>query len=787
MTELELAERYVSSTGMSVFLTGKACTGKTTFLHRIVQTTVKRCVVLAPTGVAAVNAGGVTLHSFFQLPLCSYLPDVKELVTEYQMPNRFKSLSKEKIKIIRTLDLLIIDEISMVRADLLDAVDMTLRRYRRSAKPFGGVQLLMIGDVQQLPPVVTDSEKPYMDQVYPSPFFFHSKALQRTHYVTIELQTVFRQQDSRFVDLLNNVRENRLDATTLQLLNGRYDSKFNPPDSEAYIRLTTHNYQADEVNRRKLEQLQSTPIVLEAEVEGNFPETSFPTGKRLVLKKGAQVMFLKNDGMQGAYYNGKIATVEGFDPDQGVAVVDRDGNHIVVGRERWENIKYEINPADNQIRQVVDGSFVQYPLRLAWAVTIHKSQGLTFDRVIVDAASAFASGQVYVALSRCRSLEGLVLATPITASCIMDDADVAQFNRTFPSRSQVEEGLSGLQVEYFYDLLFELFDFSLIYHAGDKLNSVYQRSLRKVYPEHSLTLNTIVNDKLVTLSQVSEKFRKQLTNIRLQTGSDIGNAQLRERIGKGASYFYGQVSELVTMLRPILEVKVDKKSVAADFKTLSSDFFSSLQLKQYCLLCVRDNGFTAQVYNNAKVEFLLGKKDDVKQRRSAKRKSPSPQTSSSRHQTSDRNANYVDLSSQMTAPSVPAPQRDNVAASASSAVPVQEHTETTQSIEAEPKKPKTPAWVEAAQQYSEGQTIADIAASRGIAVSTAESYIYKAYESGIITIDLLLDSEQFDEIVEYIIENRPQGLKEMYDHFEGRYKYYQLRAAWLASKDIVEE
>ena len=306
----EMAERYVKATGRSVFLTGKAGTGKTTFLKYITRTTAKRFVVLAPTGVAAINAGGSTIHSFFQLPLCPYLPDVKELVTEYQMPEKYRSLRKERARIIRTLDLLIIDEISMVRADLLDAVDMVLRKYRHNDKPFGGVQLLMIGDAQQLSPVVKESERYYMQQVYPSPYFFHSKALSKLSYVTIELQKVYRQRDRDFLDILNAVRDNRLTQSLLSRLNSRVGAELSlQEDGAEPIRLTTHNAQADEVNQRKLEELTEEPVQFVAEIEGEFPENSFPADEVLTLKKGAQVMFIRNDS-EGQFYNGKLGRVE---------------------------------------------------------------------------------------------------------------------------------------------------------------------------------------------------------------------------------------------------------------------------------------------------------------------------------------------------------------------------------------------------------------------------------------------------------------------------------------------
>ena len=381
--QLDLARRYVEQTSVSLFLTGKAGTGKTTFLRNLDASSSKRHVVVAPTGVAAVNAGGVTIHSFFQLPFDPYLPDVKELITEYQLPESRKSLSKQKINIIRTLELLIIDEISMVRADLLDAIDMTLRRYRRSSKPFGGVQLLMIGDVHQLAPVVTERERPYMEQVYPSPYFFSSKALQRTPYVTIELTTVYRQQDAAFVDLLNRVRDNRIDAATLQQLNSRVGR------DESAITLTTHNHQADAINRRHMQALTGERRLFEAKVTGNFAESAMPADKQLEIRVGERVMFLKNDSSGGhRYYNGKLGTVTSFLPDDKIEVIDDDGEVIQVGHEMWENYKYSLDPSTNQIQQEIEGTFAQYPLRAAWAVTIHKAQGLTFDRVAIDAAAA---------------------------------------------------------------------------------------------------------------------------------------------------------------------------------------------------------------------------------------------------------------------------------------------------------------------------------------------------------------------------------------------------------------
>ena len=336
----EIAERYVNYTGRSVFLTGRAGTGKTTFLKHIAQSTLKRFVILAPTGVAAINAGGSTIHSFFQLPLCPYLPDVPELITEYQTPEKYRSLRKERQKMIRTLDLLIIDEISMVRADLLDAVDATLRRYRNNDLPFGGVQLLMIGDAQQLSPVVKEHERPFMEKVYPSPYFFYSKALQKLSYVTIELQKVYRQKDADFLELLNAVRENRVTQSVLNALNSRLHAF---EDDGQTIRLTTHNAQSDNVNMSKLEELPGKQHMFEADVDDDFPEHMYPADKVLVLKEGAQVMFIRNDS-EGEYYNGKLGKVVSIKPNGTVEVEPADGGMPVwVSPVEWENIQYALN------------------------------------------------------------------------------------------------------------------------------------------------------------------------------------------------------------------------------------------------------------------------------------------------------------------------------------------------------------------------------------------------------------------------------------------------------------
>lgn len=621
--QLETARRYVEQTGVSLFLTGKAGTGKTTFLRDIVATTTKRRVVLAPTGVAAVNAGGVTIHSFFQLPFDPYLPDVKELVTEYQMPESHKSLSKTKLDIIRTLDLLIIDEISMVRADLMDAIDMVLRRYRHSSRPFGGVQLLMIGDVHQLSPVVTDSERSYMQRVYPTPYFFASKALQRLNYVTIELTTVYRQQDAAFVDLLNHVRDNNIDAATLQALNARVQNTQAVKQSHNQaITLTTHNRQADAINRRHMEALTSERRVFEALLKGNYPEKSLPCDRTLEVKVGERVMFVKNDSSGGhRYYNGMLGTVTRFLYDDEkkdyIEVINDDGDTINVGHETWESLKYSLDKT-GAITQEVDGTFSQYPLQPAWAVTIHKAQGLTFDRVAIDAADAFAFGQVYVALSRCRTLEGLTLTTPLTAGVAFDDASVSTFVATQPSFEQTAAATDEYERQYRIEKLMELFGIDDIVRQTERLQEHYGK-LKNIYPENLNSLNAD-HSTLLNLQSVSEKFKTQLMR--------LDEAAQNERALKGAEYYLSQLALFNAHLPGFLEVEIDNKETAKAVAEAGSELAEALKVKVACLRSVKEKGYSVQAVQQTKAKQLLDSNAENNNKRRSKKKSEAKATGS---------------------------------------------------------------------------------------------------------------------------------------------------------------
>lgn len=490
MTEqTQLAWDIIETTNTNLFLTGKAGTGKTTFLRRLKEESSKRIVVVAPTGIAAINAEGVTIHSFFQLSFAPFIPN-------YNLKEQQFRFSKQKINVIRSIDTLVIDEISMVRADLLDAVDSVLRRFRKNNLPFGGVQMVMIGDLGQLAPVAKDDEWQMLSHYYATPYFFSSLALQRTRYAIVELTKVYRQSDKRFLDILNKVRENRADAAVLSALNSRYIPNFKPRKEDGYIRLTTHNWQAQRINDYELELLPGKPYTYTATIEGKYPEMLFPTDETLTLKTGAQVMFVKNDSSADkAYYNGMIGTIAAIDAE-GFTVTAKDtGENIRVQPEQWDNTRYVLNEKTNEISEEVEGTFTQFPVKTAWAITVHKSQGLTFDHAIIDVQRAFTHGQTYVALSRCRTLEGMVLSAPLPQSAIIRDEAVDEYAthaiEHTPSEGQIEQ----LQRDYYLSVVSELFDFRPLMDAFnrvlDLLDGHFRRSFPKLIAEYKARTGTI--------------------------------------------------------------------------------------------------------------------------------------------------------------------------------------------------------------------------------------------------------------------------------------------------------
>lgn len=604
--ELQNAWDFVEHTGISIFLTGKAGTGKTTFLRSIKQHSTKRMVVVAPTGVAAINAGGVTIHSFFQLPLSPFVP-------ESMVKPRFE-YSKQKRKIMRTLDLLVIDEISMVRADIMDAIDSVLRRFREHNKPFGGVQLLMIGDLQQLTPVVKPEEEELLGRYYNTPYFFDSKALQSIQYVTIELTKVFRQQDETFINILNHFRDGNVTDDDFKTLNSRYQLNFKPEEGSDYIHLTTHNRIADNINNIQLKQIESEAFRFCAQIEGQFPENNYPADYELTLKCGAQVMFIHNDRFE-RYYNGKIGRITFINEDRILVACPGDNEAIEVEPQTWENTRYTLNERTKQIEGEVLGTFTQYPLRLAWAITIHKSQGLTFEHAIIDAQQAFASGQVYVALSRCRSLEGLVLGSPLNQNAIINDARVDSYIAQQNIRAAESiKNLPLLKEEYHRMLILELFNFNEISELETALFRTLVEHFHK-YAKLTALHRTILDDLQKRILTISSKW---IHLVKGMLTEDLHSPEFLERIRNGARYFYNELTEIFSEQIEITKTIESKNKEA--MKRIDNNIAELEQTKQAKLLLLEDmmeEDFTTSRYLKCKQESILmsmGDEDGLKQR-----------------------------------------------------------------------------------------------------------------------------------------------------------------------------
>jgi hypothetical protein len=553
--ELQLVDDFIQYTNCHIFLTGKAGTGKTTFLHTLKKKTNKRMVVTAPTGVAAINAGGMTLHSFFQLPFGPFVPGSEKYFSQHRF-------SKEKINIIKSIDLLVIDEISMVRADLLDGVDNVLRRYRHSSLPFGGVQLLMIGDLHQLSPVVKDAEWQILRRHYDSAYFFNSHALRETELIPIELKHIYRQSDIRFIELLNHVRDNRLDPSTLQELNRRYIRDFIPHEDDGYITLCTHNSSADAINASKLQALQKKPYTFQAEIEGDFPEHTYPTFAQLELKVGAQVMFVRNDASpEKRYFNGKIGKITRISNTAISVQCPKDDREIEVEQAVWENIEYKIDPETMEITQNKIGSFAQFPLKPAWAITIHKSQGLTFDRAIIDARAAFTHGQVYVALSRCRTFEGMVLSSPLSALTVKTNDTVLRFVERAGQNPPSQEKLATAKIKYQQQLLTECFDFQRLRYRLGRLVAVLMKNARVIEMSGMNEIGKLERKFIDEIFTVSENFKQQLNGLFAANTLPESDTAILGRLARASAYFQDKLATHLIHFIKNIHIDTDNKEI----------------------------------------------------------------------------------------------------------------------------------------------------------------------------------------------------------------------------------
>ena len=664
-----------------------------------------------------------------QLPFSPYIPGT----TFGSGEQKRYQFSKLKRNIIRSIDLLVIDEISMVRSDLLDAIDSVLRQYRkRHDLPFGGVQLLMIGDLQQLAPVVTAQEEQLLKEHYDTPFFFSSNALKQVGYLTVELKKVYRQQDEQFISLLNQIRENRASDATLQALNQRFIPNFEPPKNSNFIRLTTHNAPAQQINERQLAALPSRAFSYTAEVEDNFPESSYPADFMLTLKPGAQVMFIKNDP-QHRFYNGMIGEVIGVKPDEEgdkIIVRSKDSDEeFELEKMEWVNAKYTINEETKEIEETVEGKFRQYPLRLAWAITIHKSQGLTFEHAIIDASHSFTHGQTYVALSRCKTLEGMVLSQPLSRGAIISSQTVDAFNSQLAAPTQ--EQISYLEQQYVLHCIGELFDFYAISGSYEHLmrclveffNSKYPRVVSE-YQKLQVVLKSLIG--------VSDKFRLQYTRM-LSQNPDILQAELQERIHKGAEYFFDKIGILSDLIRKS-NLDTDNKVAKKQFQDRFSVFSEDVKLKERLLKYERSAVFTVTDYLKKKAQFML--LDEMGEG-----------ASSSAGYGSGRKARKQKKSN-------------------------------------EPKEPKIPTKEVSFNLYQQGMTVDQIAAERGFTKGTIIGHLTSYVKEGKVGLRALISSVHEKKIREFM-EAHPEmeHFSEIKEALGAGIDYYEIKLI----HDLMEE
>ncbi len=739
------ASRFLNTTSSHVFLTGKAGTGKTTFLKSLAEYTHKNFIVVAPTGIAALNAGGVTIHSQFLLPPVTFLPDrflpddfaESGRVLNQNVLARKHPLNSARKQVLRSIDLLVIDEVSMLRADLLDAIDYRMKAARSNFRQsFGGVQVLFIGDLYQLPPVVRNEEQEVLSRYYKSPWFYEAKALQEDPPVYIELDKIFRQHDSGFIDILNNLRNNTVTKHDIETLNQYYKPADEISSLQEVITLTTHNYKADELNQRELRNLNSPSHFFDAFLEGDFPESMYPVQASLELKEGAQIMFIRNDTSEDKkYFNGKLATVHKIEDDDIWVTMAGTHEEYMLKRERWENKRYTVESNSHEMGEEVIGSFEQYPVKLAWAITVHKSQGLTFEKAIIDVGQAFAGGQVYVALSRLRSLDGLVLRTRITPSVISTDEQVAAFALANHQPERLTEVIQKKQQLYLQQLINQTFDFSLLikdlnYVQKDKGEEGFTEETMK--PVLTQLVEILEAEKINT-----EKFRRQLIDLLLTNQHSL----LLERITKGRAYYRSFLFQAMKLLLEHLQVMKKQTRVKTYVNQLTElDLALSKKLEEVDKALHLTEGI---LQGRAEFEF-----DTITKQRFAERKALVDEINKS----------------------------------------FQGHEPTTR--KRKPRKERKSKKADAPSTYDitldlfkSGMTIDQVSKERGLVASTIEGHLAKAVETARLDIFSFMNEKEVTEITD-AIRLLPEGFvsKQLYDALEGKYGYGKLRAVMAHAK-----
>jgi DNA-binding NarL/FixJ family response regulator len=748
----EIAAKFINYTSRHIFLTGKAGTGKTTFLRNLIELTHKKAVIAAPTGIAAINAAGVTIHSLFQLPFGTYLPKQPTAAhpnQQYNTPRsivRHLQMTSTKRRIFQDLELLIIDEVSMLRADLLDAIDMVLRYIRKNNTSFGGVQVLFIGDLHQLPPVVKSNEWQLLGEFYNSVYFFDAHALQQSPPVYIELEKIYRQADSVFINLLNNLRNNEITADDVTLLEQYYREGFAPAKEDKYITLTTHNQRADALNKKSLDDLDGVSYLFQATIEDEFSESSFPAERILELKLGAQIMFIKNDQSgDRRFFNGKIATVINLKSDLIEVETEGERERIILEKYTWKNIRYTNHKVTNEIEEEVIGKFIQYPIKLAWAITVHKSQGLTFDKAIIDIGNAFAPGQIYVALSRLRSLDGLVLTSQISKKGIRQDQNVSHFSRNKQQEEELKIQIKAESEAFLRSYLLQCFDLApLDNYVYEHVHS-YSKDINKSAKQKHVKWAQALLKELSDIKAHANKFLAQIQRLS-QDQTPEGLTAMLLRTTAAENYFNPLLLDLSQRIFERMELVKQDKQVNAfltellEMESLFYEQFKKIR-KATALLQSTINGTE---FTKSDVGLLLNQSEREAQ---MKKVFAMP--------------NKLDFNAKKEKPKKSAAAKEPRA----------------------PKAPKEDTKEVSLELFRKGRSIAEIAVLRSMAVGTIETHLAHFVARQEVDARDILGRKKLEKVLEAINELKTVNLNPLRTHLGGSMTFGEIKigiAAHLA-------